>query len=63
MVGLEEAKTHLNPKRSITESAATVDDRDLINHYGMFVAHSETLFFKYCKKLYPSILERREIIQ
>ena len=49
MVGLEEAKTHLNPKRSITESAATVDDRDLINHCGMFVAHSENLFLNPAK--------------
>ena len=63
MVGLEDVKILLNPKRSITGSAATFDDRDLINHYGMFVAHLETLFFKSCKKLYPSILDRKEIIQ
>ena len=63
MVGLEEVKILLNPKRSITGSAATVNDRDLINHYGMFVAHLETLFFKSCKKLYLSILDRKEIIQ
>ena len=46
MVGLEEAKTLLNPNRSITGSAATVHDKDLINHYGMFVTHLETLFLK-----------------
>ena len=51
MVGLEEAKTLLNPNRSITASAATVHDRDLINHYGMFVAHLETLFLKSCENL------------
>ena len=62
-VELEEAKTLLNPKRSITGSAATVNDRNLINHYGIFVAHLETLFFESSKNLYPSILDRKEIIQ
>ena len=60
MVVLEEAKTFLNAVRSITGSVATVDDGD---HYGMFVAHLETLFIKFCKKLYPSILDSKEIIQ
>ena len=43
---MEEAKTILNAKRSITGSVATVDDGDLINHYGMILAHLETLFLK-----------------
>ena len=51
MVGLGEAKTLLNTKRSITGSVVTVDDWDLINHYGMFVAYLETLFIKSFKKL------------
>ena len=38
MVGLEETKTFLNAVRNITGSVATVDDGDLMNHYGMFVA-------------------------
>ena len=63
MVGLEEAKTLLNPKRSITGSVATVDDWDLINHYGMFAASLETLFIKSRKNLYPLILDSKEIIQ
>ena len=46
MVGLEEAKTFLNAKRSITRSVATVDDWYLINHYGMFVVHLQTVFIK-----------------
>ena len=63
MVGLGEAKTLLNTKRSITGSVVTVDDWDLINHYGMFVAYLETLFIKSCKKLYPLILDSKGIIQ
>ena len=59
MVGLEEAKTLLNSKRSITGSVATVDDWNLISHYRKFVAHLETLFIKSCKKLYPLILVRK----
>ena len=43
--------------RSISGNVATVEDGNLINHYGMFVAHLETLFIKSCKKLYPSILD------
>ena len=62
-VGLKEAKTLLNPKRSIIGNAATVSGRNLVNHYGIFVAHLETLFFESCKKRYPSILDRKEIIQ
>ena len=50
MVGLEEAKTLLNAKGRITGNVATVDVGDLINHYGMFVAHLETLFIKSWKK-------------
>ena len=63
MVALEEAKTFLNAVRNISGSIAIVDDEDLINYYGMFVAHLETLFIKSCKKLYPSILNSKEIIQ
>ena len=48
---------------SIAGSIATVHDGDLINHYGMFVAHLETLFIKSSKKRYPSILDSKEIIQ
>ena len=46
-----------------TKSRQRVDDWDLINHYGMFLAYLETLFIKSCKKLYPLILHSREIIQ
>ena len=60
---MEEAKIILNAKRSITGSVATVDDGDLINHYGMILAHLATLFLKSWKKLYPSILDSKEIIQ
>ena len=49
MVGLEETKIFLNVKRSITGSVATVNEGDLVNHYGMFVAHLETLFITSCK--------------
>ena len=63
MVGLEEATTLLDAQRSITRSVATVDDWDLINHYGMFVVHLQTLFIKSCQKLYPSMLDSREIMQ
>ena len=63
MVGLEEAKTFLNAKRSITRSVATVDDWYLINHYGMFVVHLQTVFIKSRKKLFPSILDSKEIIR
>ena len=45
-----------------TKSRQRVDDWDLINHYGMFLAYLETLFIKSCKKLYPLILHSREII-
>ena len=62
MVGLEEAKTLLNPKRSITGGVATVDNSDLISHYGMFVAHLQTPFIKSFKKL-SLILDSKEIIQ
>ena len=63
MVGLKEAKTSLNAKRSITRSVATVDDWYLINHYGMFVVHLQTVFIKSCKKHVASILDSKEIIQ
>ena len=63
MVGLEEGKTLLNPKRSINGSVATVHDWDLIGHYGMFEAHLETLFIKSWKELYSLILDSKEIIQ
>ena len=63
MVGLEEGKTSLNAKRSITRSVTTVDDWYLINHYGMFVVHLQTVFIKSCKKHFPSILDSKEIIQ
>ena len=63
MVGLEKDKTLLNPKRSITGRVATVDNWNLISHYGMFVAHLETPFIKSCKKLYSLILDSKEIIQ
>ena len=43
LVRLEEAKIFLNAVRSITESVATVDDENLINHYQMFVAHVKAL--------------------
>ena len=46
-----------------TKSRQRVDDWDLINHYGMFVAYLETLFIKSCKKLYPLILDSKGIIQ
>ena len=46
-----------------TKSRRRVNDWDLINHYGMFVAYLETLFIKSCKKLYPLILDSKEIIQ
>ena len=55
MVGLEEAKTLLNSKRSITGSVATVDDWDLISHYRKFVAHLGTLFIQ-------SILKKENIV-
>ena len=63
MVGLEEAKTFLNAVKSITGSVATVDDGDLMNHYGIFVANLETLLIKSYKKFNPSILDGQEIIQ
>ena len=63
MVGLEESKIFLNAVRSISGSVATVDDGDLINHFGMFGAHLETIFIKSYKKLYPSKLDSNEIIQ
>ena len=53
MVGSEETKTILNGVRSMTGSVATVDEGDLMNHYRMFVAHLETLFIKYGKKIDP----------
>ena len=43
MIELEQAETFLNAIRSITGSIATVNDGDLINHNGMFVAHLKTL--------------------
>ena len=43
MVELEQAEPFLNAIRSITGSIATLDDGDLINHNGMFVAHLKTL--------------------
>ena len=63
VVGLEEAKTFLNAVRNKTESVATVDDVDLMNHYRMFVANLETLFIKSFKKFDLSILDSKEIIQ
>ena len=63
MVGLEGAKTFLNAVRNITGSVATVDDRDLMIHYSVFVANLENLFIKSCKKFDPSILDIKEIIQ
>ena len=63
MVGLERAKTLLNPKRSITGRVATVENWDLISHYRMFVAHLETPFIKSFKKLYSLILDSKAIIQ
>ena len=53
MVGSEETKAILNGVRSMTGSVATVDEGDLMNHYRMFVAHLETLFIKYGKKIDP----------
>ena len=63
MVGLEETKTFLNAVRNIIGSVATVDSSDLMNHYPMFVANLETLFVKSCKKIDPSILDSKKIIQ
>ena len=63
MVGLEEVKTFLNAVRNKTRSVVTVDDRDLMNHYRMFVANLEILFMKSCKKDYPSISDSKEIIK
>ena len=63
MVGLEETKTFLNAVRNITGSVETVDDGDLMNHYRIFVANLETLFIKSYKKVDPSILDSKEIIQ
>ena len=50
MVGLEEVKTCLNAVRNITGRVETVDDGDLMNHYRMFVANLETLFFQILQK-------------
>ena len=63
MVGLKEAKTFLNAMRNTTESVATANDGDLMNHYRMFVANLETLFIKSCKKFDSSTLNSKEIIQ
>ena len=63
MVGLEDTKTFLNAVRNITESVATVDDGDLMNHYRMFEANLETLFIKSYKIFDTSILDSKEIIQ
>ena len=63
MVGLKEAKTFLTAMRNTTESVATANDGDLMNHYRMFVANLETLFIKSCKKFDSSILNSKEIIQ
>ena len=63
MVGLKEAKTFLNAVRNISGSVAPADDGDLMNHYRMFVANTETLFLKSCKKFDSSILDSNEIIQ
>ena len=63
MVGLEETKTFLNAMRNITGSVETVDDGDLMNRYRIFVANLETLFIKSYKKVDPSILDSKEIIQ
>ena len=52
-----------NAVRSITGSAATIVDDNLINHYRMFVAYFETIFIKSNKKINPSILDSKEIIQ
>ena len=62
MVGLEEAKTFLNAVKSISGSVVTVDNGDLINHYGMFGASLETLLNP-AKNFYPSILDSKGIIQ
>ena len=61
MVWLEEAKLFLNVVRSITESDATVNDGDLMNHYPVSVAHLETLFIKSCKKFDHSIVSSKEL--
>ena len=63
MVGLEKAKCFLNALRNITGSVATVDDRDLMNHYRIFVANLEILFIKSYKEFDPSIFGSKEIIQ
>ena len=63
MVGLEETKTFLNAVRNITGSVGTIDDGDLMNHYRIFVANLETLFIKSYKKVDPSVLDSKEIIQ
>ena len=63
MVGLKEAKTFLNAMRNTTESVATANDGDLMNHYRMFVANLETLFIKSYKKIDRLILDSEEIIQ
>ena len=55
--------TFKSKEKRITGSVATVHDWDLIGHFGMFVAHLETLFIKSCKELYSFILDSKEIIQ
>ena len=52
-----------NAMRSITGSAATIVDDNLMNHYRIFVAHLETIFIKFNKTNDPSILDSKEIIQ